>query len=38
MDMITRTRERFGLYPEKLVADTAAFATATCSATSSSRS
>jgi transposase len=23
MDMITRTRERFGLYPEKLVADTA---------------
>jgi hypothetical protein len=23
MDMIARTRERFGLYPEKLVADTA---------------
>lgn len=23
MDMIVRTRERFGLYPEKLVADTA---------------
>lgn len=23
MDMIVRTRERFGLYPEKLIAETA---------------